>query len=344
MPEAEVRDEEEEEGENSVAQAPSPIEFRCPHCPKIKPSRALLNRHINTHTRPYACHCGVSKATQRDLDRHQDTHGKIRRYFCPVAGCPWNVHGIKHGFSGRLDNAKRHLKSHENHATLFVLREMFEDIDIELFDRPSNVYPRKRRSPQELERLWLLQDLVSKYAQVAATLNHHMQRIYTDYYIDELQSLELRMGVAHLQSLVWAQIDDIKASVWNLFDEQLLLSLRNKARIIMPLTLKFIAQFLPIKAPSLPDINQRWKEHQMRNDHKTQIYSCTYCRDRKLFAPPFSASTLYRRLLEIEPLLEVYFDDIWTFYTIFSPKQQHGSRLGYSTSDGLLYHRDTEAV
>ncbi|KAG4442057.1 hypothetical protein IFR05_002451 [Cadophora sp. M221] len=119
MPEAAVQDDDVD----SVAQVPAPIEFRCPHCPEIKPSRALLNRHINTHTRPYACHCGVNKATQRDLDRHQDTHGKIRRYFCPVAGCPWNVHGIKRGFSRRLDNAKRHLKSHDNHATLFVLRE-----------------------------------------------------------------------------------------------------------------------------------------------------------------------------------------------------------------------------
>ncbi|KAH9224634.1 hypothetical protein DL95DRAFT_452384 [Leptodontidium sp. 2 PMI_412] len=120
MPDAAVQNDDDKD---PVAQEPAPIEFRCPHCPETKPSRALLNRHINTHTRPYACHCGVNKATQRDLDRHQDTHGKIRRYFCPVPGCPWNVHGIKRGFSRRLDNAKRHLKSHDNHATLFVLRE-----------------------------------------------------------------------------------------------------------------------------------------------------------------------------------------------------------------------------
>ncbi|PVH88863.1 hypothetical protein DL98DRAFT_580414 [Cadophora sp. DSE1049] len=119
MPEAEVQDGDED----PVAQVPVPNEFRCPHCPKINTTRASFNKHINTHTKPYSCHCGVSKATQRDLDRHQDTHGKIRRYFCPVAGCAWHVAGIKSGFSRRLDNAKRHLKSHAKHETLFVLRE-----------------------------------------------------------------------------------------------------------------------------------------------------------------------------------------------------------------------------
>ncbi|KAL2069011.1 hypothetical protein VTL71DRAFT_15349 [Oculimacula yallundae] len=120
-----------EDDEDTIVPAPVPapvpaavpVGFVCPHCQEIKHSLALLNRHINTHTRPYGCHCGVNKATQRDLDRHQDTHGKIRRYFCCVAGCAWDVNGVKRGFSRRLDNAKRHLKSHDNHATLFVLRE-----------------------------------------------------------------------------------------------------------------------------------------------------------------------------------------------------------------------------
>lgn len=104
---------------------PAPIipEFRCPHCPEKRASRAVLNKHIKTHTQPYRCNCGVGKATQRDLDRHQDTHGKIRKYFCPVSGCAWDNHGVQGGFSRRLDNAKRHLKSHNNSHTLSVLRE-----------------------------------------------------------------------------------------------------------------------------------------------------------------------------------------------------------------------------
>ncbi|KAK0109848.1 hypothetical protein ONS95_002518 [Cadophora gregata] len=119
MPEAPPQDGEAD----PVAQGTIQNEFRCSHCPRTFTTRASFNKHINTHTKPYACDCGVSKATQRDLDRHQDTHGKIRRYFCPVASCPWHVAGIKGGFSRRLDNAKRHLKSHVNHKTLFVLRE-----------------------------------------------------------------------------------------------------------------------------------------------------------------------------------------------------------------------------
>jgi hypothetical protein len=84
------------------------------------------SRHLKTHTLPYRCDfqgCGIGKATQRDLDRHKDTHGKIRLYFCPVRGCPWHVNGPKVGFSRRLDNAKRHLKSHANNQDLSVLRE-----------------------------------------------------------------------------------------------------------------------------------------------------------------------------------------------------------------------------
>jgi hypothetical protein len=84
------------------------------------------SRHVKTHTLPYRCDfqgCGIGKATQRDLDRHKDTHGKIRLYFCPVPGCPWHVNGDKIGFSRRLDNAKRHLKSHTNSQNLSVLRE-----------------------------------------------------------------------------------------------------------------------------------------------------------------------------------------------------------------------------
>jgi len=84
------------------------------------------SRHIKTHTLPYRCDfrgCSIGKATQRDLDRHKDTHGKIRLYFCPVPGCPWHVDGHKVGFSRRLDNAKRHLKSHDNSQDLSVLRE-----------------------------------------------------------------------------------------------------------------------------------------------------------------------------------------------------------------------------
>ena len=94
--------------------------------PQLIVNLPLSSRHIKTHTLPYRCDfqgCNIGKATQRDLDRHKDTHGKIRLYFCPVPGCPWYVNGPKIGFSRRLDNAKRHLKSHANHHDLSVLRE-----------------------------------------------------------------------------------------------------------------------------------------------------------------------------------------------------------------------------
>lgn len=93
----------------------------------IAVTNSSYSRHINTHNLPYKCdfgNCIVGKATQRDLDRHQDTHAKIRRYFCPVTGCPWAVHGDRGGFSRRLDNAKRHMElSHGNDQNMSVLRE-----------------------------------------------------------------------------------------------------------------------------------------------------------------------------------------------------------------------------
>lgn len=88
--------------------------------------KQLDSRHIKSHTRPHTCAfpgCRVSKAEQRDLDRHQDTHGKIRLYFCPVARCSYDANGTERGFSRRLDNAKRHLKSHDNHQNMSVLKE-----------------------------------------------------------------------------------------------------------------------------------------------------------------------------------------------------------------------------
>lgn len=84
----------------------------------------VSSRHIKTHIRPYRCsNCGDRFSEQRDLDRHHDKHGKIRLYFCPVVHCPWHVRGDKHGFSRRLDNAKRHLKLHKGLQNLSVLRE-----------------------------------------------------------------------------------------------------------------------------------------------------------------------------------------------------------------------------
>ncbi|CAG8956946.1 hypothetical protein HYFRA_00011997 [Hymenoscyphus fraxineus] len=102
--------------------------FSCPHCTQRRNTRALINRHINTHEKPYECPtCQKTRATQRDLDRHLDIHGRIRRYFCPVEGCSSSVHGSKGGFSRRLDNAKRHLKSHANKSRDRELRVLRED-------------------------------------------------------------------------------------------------------------------------------------------------------------------------------------------------------------------------
>ncbi|KUJ13403.1 HET-domain-containing protein [Mollisia scopiformis] len=96
-------------------------EFRCQYCLAEKSTLGQLDRHIRTHTLPYRCDfqgCEIGKATQRDLDRHMDAHLKIRRYFCPVKGCPWHPNGPTGGFSRRLDNAKRHLKSHIDYHDL----------------------------------------------------------------------------------------------------------------------------------------------------------------------------------------------------------------------------------
>ncbi|CAG8980743.1 hypothetical protein HYALB_00013693 [Hymenoscyphus albidus] len=102
--------------------------FSCPHCTQRRNTRALINRHINTHEKPYECpKCHKTRATQRDLDRHLDIHGRIHRYFCPVEGCSSSVHGSKGGFSRRLDNAKRHLKSHANKIREKELRVLRED-------------------------------------------------------------------------------------------------------------------------------------------------------------------------------------------------------------------------
>jgi hypothetical protein len=108
----------------SSSKFPSPV-LTSHHTLQLVANRLSSSRHIKTHTLPYLCNfpgCGIRKATQRDLDHHKDTHGKIRLYFCPVPGCPWHVNGPKVGFSRRLDNAKRHLKSHANND-LSVLRE-----------------------------------------------------------------------------------------------------------------------------------------------------------------------------------------------------------------------------
>ena len=84
----------------------------------------FCSRHINTHDRPYKCHCGERRATTTDLKRHQAIHEKTRIYFCSAQQCIYNADGPKVGFQRRLDNAKRHIRTaHKDTEGIHVLRE-----------------------------------------------------------------------------------------------------------------------------------------------------------------------------------------------------------------------------
>ncbi|KAL2070385.1 hypothetical protein VTL71DRAFT_13411 [Oculimacula yallundae] len=92
--------------------------YTCPFCPSTFPQKCFLNRHINTHTKPYVCphpSCTARRATNRDLKRHMATHDPVSapRFFCEVEGCEFSLTGRGKekgkGFK-RRDHLKRHVE------------------------------------------------------------------------------------------------------------------------------------------------------------------------------------------------------------------------------------------
>lgn len=85
--------------------------FGCSECAQTFAKKCLLNRHINTHTRPYRCpfrSCTERRATNRDLKRHMVVHDPVSApaYLCTEQGCMYAVKGFK-----RKDNLKRHMEN-----------------------------------------------------------------------------------------------------------------------------------------------------------------------------------------------------------------------------------------
>ncbi|KAK0119569.1 hypothetical protein ONS95_011009 [Cadophora gregata] len=85
--------------------------FSCHFCAQTFAQKCLLNRHINTHTKPYKCSfpdCIERRATNRDLKRHMDVHDPVSApaFLCTDQGCMYAVKGFK-----RKDNLKRHVEN-----------------------------------------------------------------------------------------------------------------------------------------------------------------------------------------------------------------------------------------
>ncbi|KAH7355242.1 hypothetical protein BKA65DRAFT_549311 [Rhexocercosporidium sp. MPI-PUGE-AT-0058] len=85
--------------------------FVCRFCAQTFAQKCLLNRHINTHTKPYACpfdSCSTRRATNRDLKRHMIVHDPVSApaFLCTERGCEFSVKGFN-----RRDNLKRHMEN-----------------------------------------------------------------------------------------------------------------------------------------------------------------------------------------------------------------------------------------
>ncbi|KAG4435310.1 hypothetical protein IFR05_009199 [Cadophora sp. M221] len=85
--------------------------FACHFCAQTFAQKCLLNRHTNTHTKPYVCSfdgCTARRATNRDLQRHLVCHDPISApaFLCTERGCEYAVKGFK-----RKDNLKRHMEN-----------------------------------------------------------------------------------------------------------------------------------------------------------------------------------------------------------------------------------------
>ncbi|KAK6607770.1 hypothetical protein H4I96_04005 [Botrytis cinerea] len=91
----------------------APGTFGCEFCPQSLPTKGSLNRHRNTHIRPYKCIvCQSGFALRSDLRRHEGKHGSVNpRFMCKWPECDFKG-------SARKDNLLRHMKKmHSKVAT-----------------------------------------------------------------------------------------------------------------------------------------------------------------------------------------------------------------------------------
>ncbi|TGO74545.1 hypothetical protein BELL_0273g00060 [Botrytis elliptica] len=90
---------------SSTASFRAPGMFGCEFCPKALPTKGSLNRHRNTHIRPYKCDiCQSGFALRSDLRRHEGKHGSVDpQYMCKWPKCDFRG-------SARKDNLLRHMK------------------------------------------------------------------------------------------------------------------------------------------------------------------------------------------------------------------------------------------
>ncbi|VDO14423.1 unnamed protein product [Rodentolepis nana] len=88
--------------------ASSKSRYQCPHCQKVFPRSANLNRHLRTHTgeQPYSCSkCHRRFSISSNMQRHvRNIHQLERPFVCSFCG---------RAFAQRT-NLERHLRHHAN--------------------------------------------------------------------------------------------------------------------------------------------------------------------------------------------------------------------------------------
>ncbi|KAF7954398.1 hypothetical protein EAE96_005521 [Botrytis aclada] len=116
---------------SSISSFRAPGTFGCEFCPQALPTKGSLNRHRNTHIRPYKCvTCQSGFALRSDLRRHEGKHGSVDpRYMCKWPQCVFKG-------STRKDNLMRHMKKmhskvvtgdEEDTCNATVLRDAYDE-------------------------------------------------------------------------------------------------------------------------------------------------------------------------------------------------------------------------
>ena len=101
--------------------------YECPHCHKVFPRSANLNRHLRTHTgeQPYCCtECNRRFSISSNMQRHvRNIHQLERPFTCPHCG---------RAFAQRT-NLERHLRHHANEKVkrLWILDGDHEEIEMD---------------------------------------------------------------------------------------------------------------------------------------------------------------------------------------------------------------------